>query len=139
MGYMTNLHIVDVEYHMELKDGFHRVKVSVLDLGMHFNGFRAAPPNEKHDNWWIFPPQIPIRGRKPVNAVEFNKSEPLWKEISDKCIDCVQEYLRSGKLDKQRVMSKERSNEEEESLYESFDLSVLENPQEDNNEYLSRQ
>jgi hypothetical protein len=137
--YVANLHIISVEYHTELKGGSHRVKVSLIDLGMYINGFRVFPPTDGHDDWWVFPPQLPGRGKKSITIVEFKKSEPLWGEIVDKCIACVQEYGRYDKLDKQIISDAERSKEEIESQNNSYDPGFLKNPREDSNEYLSRQ
>lgn len=136
---MSNLHIVDVEYHTELKGGAHRVKVSLLDLGMYINGFRVFPPNDEHDDWWVFAPQRYVPGRKAINIVEFNKSEPLWKEIFDRCVECVQEYKRFGKLDKQIVLDKEKSKPELESLFDSYDQNLSSEQDGDDYEYLSRE
>jgi hypothetical protein len=117
---MANLHIIQVDYHTEITNG-HRVKVSILDLGMYINGFRVYEPNAEHKDWMVFPPQHHA-GPRWVNIVEFNKSEPLWVEIYKKCIECVGEDLRYKSLDKDNVLDDEKKRKNNKSISTSSNI-----------------
>lgn len=83
---------VEVEVHTQLERGF-RLKVSIIGLGMYFNGFRALPPKEGK-GWALYPPQTrnPRNGQF-INQVEFDKSQVLWKDIYQKSIKAVNSFM----------------------------------------------
>lgn len=81
---------IEARVHQPIKEGF-RVKVSILDIGMHINGALVFPPNDKHDDWIVYPPAIPTRFKR-VYPAEFDKKKPLWLEIEQAAIDAVKQY-----------------------------------------------
>ena len=84
---MTKLHAVEVSVHQQIKEGY-RVKISVLDLGLYINGALVFPPNDKHDNWVVYPPAIPTRFKR-VYPAEFDKRKTLWMEMEQAVIEAV--------------------------------------------------
>jgi hypothetical protein len=121
---MAYLHSVQVDYHQEITNG-HRVKVSILDLGLYINGFRVYEPNkEKKKDWIIFPPQYFAAGKR-FNVVEFDKSKSLWVEVRQACIDCVNEILNNKQLDINIVQEKVKERQNGEAKNSSpHDISV---------------
>ncbi|KKW03624.1 MAG: hypothetical protein UY35_C0005G0072 [Candidatus Saccharibacteria bacterium GW2011_GWC2_48_9] len=106
---MSNLHIIEVQIHKPVNDGF-RVKVSVLDLGMFLNGVLVFPPNDQHEEWITYPPVIKI-GYKKIYPAEFNKKETLWSEIHQACTEAVkleQSYDTPTELDDPEDWSQEK-------------------------------
>lgn len=92
-----NTYNVEAEYHMPLKNGSHRVKITVLDtdLGFYINGMVVFPPGvRKHTDWTVYTPKV-----GNARIIEFNgKESKLWPEIKEACIDIVQEQERIDKL-----------------------------------------
>lgn len=84
------LHTVEVRVHQPVNEGF-RVKVSVLSLGMYLNGVLVFPPNDKHEDWIVYPPSINTRFKR-IYPAEFNKKMDLWLEIHQACVDAVMLY-----------------------------------------------
>lgn len=70
---------VSVDIHQAIKNGW-RLKVTVPELGMYINGFRAHPSKKEPGEWAIFAPSQKV-GSRWVDVVEFDHSMPLWKEI----------------------------------------------------------
>lgn len=84
---MPKLHTVEASVHQQIKEGY-RVKISVLDLGFYLNGALVFPPNDKHDNWVVYPPAIPTRFKR-IYPAEFDKKQTLWIEMEQAAIDAV--------------------------------------------------
>jgi hypothetical protein len=93
-----NMYNIEVGVHKKLDGGAYRVKVEILneDILMYINGTRVFPPNEEHPEWSVQTPGIP---KSKDKAVSFDGKSPLWKEYKQACIDTVQEYIRTEKLD----------------------------------------
>jgi hypothetical protein len=89
---------VEAQWHMLLKTGGHRVKVSVLnpDLSFYINGMVVYPPDgDKYQDWSVLTPKV-----GNARIIEFAaKTSKLWPEIKEACIDAVKEQLRHDKLD----------------------------------------
>ena len=83
------------------RNGYHRLKVSMDDMGMYMFGFRGKKSDR--GGWWIQPPSTKTTSGYKKNP-EFDKSKPLWIEIEKACILAVEEY---GEVDADRIMSKE--------------------------------
>lgn len=94
-----NVFHVEAQYHTELRNGSHRVKLNILesDIKFHINGMVVFPPNVKdHKDWTVYTPSI---GRTRI--IEFDgQISSLWSEIQTACIEVVQEQLRHERLDR---------------------------------------
>ena len=89
------MHTIEVTVRNELatkKGKGYRLKVSVLDLGLYIDGFRAIPSNKNQSGWWVQPPSNNVGG-KWINAVEFDKTKVLWNEIEKSCERAIETYL----------------------------------------------
>lgn len=87
---MPKLHTIEASVHQPVKEGY-RVKISVLDLGMHINGALVFPPNDKHEDWIMYPPAIPTRFKR-IYPAEFDKKQTLWLEMLDASVNAVKQY-----------------------------------------------
>lgn len=83
------------------RNGFHRLKVSLEEMGMYMFGFRAKHTDKR--GWWIQPPSTKTTSGWKMNP-EFDKSKPLWIEIEKACILAIEDY---GRADDDRFMSTE--------------------------------
>ena len=90
---MTTIHSISVEVRAAIKDGY-RLKVSVLDLGLYIDGFRAVRSDRNMSGWWVQPPATNVKG-KWLTTPEFDKSCTLWQEIEQACLEAVKEAERS--------------------------------------------
>lgn len=84
---MTKLHIVEVEVLGEVTNGY-RLKVDVLDLGLHMWGFRAQKSDKSKSGWWIQPPATKTPSGWKKNP-EFDTHKTLWQEIEDECYQAI--------------------------------------------------
>jgi hypothetical protein len=91
------LHSIDVEVRAAIKDGY-RLKVSVLDLGLYMDGFRAVRSDRNTGGWWVQPPAVNVKG-KWRSSPEFDKSLTLWQEIEQMCLEAVSEATRDDDTD----------------------------------------
>lgn len=71
------------------RNGFYRLKVSIVDMGMYMFGFRAKQSDK--GGWWIQPPSTKTPSGWKMNP-EFDKSRQLWQEIEKACITAVCDY-----------------------------------------------
>jgi len=85
-----SLHIIEVKVHKPVNDGF-RVKVSIINLGFYLNGVLVFPPNDKHEDWVVYPPSIKT-AFKSIYPAEFDKKKDLWLEIQEACVDALKLY-----------------------------------------------
>ena len=76
-------------------DKGYRLKVSVLDLGIYMDGFRAIRSERNAGDWWIQAPAI-FAGHKWRGTPEFDKTTTLWEEIEQACLETIQEAERGG-------------------------------------------
>lgn len=84
---MANLHLIEAQVLGDIPNG-HRLKVSVLDLGLYMFGWTARRSEQSKSGWWVQPPATKTAsGWK--QTVEFDKSKSLWIEIESTCIDAV--------------------------------------------------
>lgn len=87
-----NEYRVQVEVRGEVPNGGYRLKVSVLELGMYIDGFRAYPSSKYSGTWYVTPPSTNIGGNRYKSVVEFDKSKQFWASIADACSKAVDEY-----------------------------------------------
>lgn len=91
------MHTIETVVRGELKDARgYRLKVSILDLGMYIDGWRAMPSIKIAGTWWIQPPANSVNG-KFVSPIEFDKTMSLWKEVQDSIIEAIETYKREAK------------------------------------------
>ncbi len=91
------IHSISVEVRAAIKDGY-RLKVSVLDLGLYIDGFRAVRSDRNMSGWWVQPPATNVKG-KWLTTPEFDKSCTLWQEIEQACLEAVREAERNDDTD----------------------------------------
>ena len=91
---MTKVYNVEALVHKPIGEGF-RVKVEIKEIGLFINGMVVYPPNEKNKGWQTLTPAIK-KGFRWVHAIEFNSKLPLWKAISEACIEAVRLYIDSS-------------------------------------------
>lgn len=88
------IHSISAEVRAAIKDGY-RLKVSVLDLGLYIDGFRAVRSDRNMSGWWVQSPAVNVKG-KWLYTPEFDKSYTLWQEIEQACVETVKEAERTG-------------------------------------------
>lgn len=88
------IHSISVEVRGTIDNGY-RLKVSVLDLGIYMDGFRAVRSERNAGDWWIQAPAI-FAGHKWRGTPEFDKTATLWNEIEQACLETVQEAERGS-------------------------------------------
>lgn len=93
---MPKLHNIEVKVHQPVNEGY-RVKVSVIDIGMYLNGVLVFPPNDKHEDWIVYPPSIATRYKR-IYPAEFDKKNNLWLEIHQACVEAVQVHQDGDSL-----------------------------------------
>ena len=85
-------HSISVEVRAVIDNGY-RLKVSVTDLGLYMDGFRATHSDKNISGWWVQPPAR-LAGKKWLQMPEFDKSLTLWREIEQAITDVVNEEER---------------------------------------------
>lgn len=85
---------IEAQVHQQVKEGY-RVKISVLNLGFHINGALVFPPNDKHEDWVVYPPAIPTRFKR-IYPIEFDKKQTLWLEIVEAAVNAVKQFQHEG-------------------------------------------
>jgi hypothetical protein len=81
---------VHIEIRGEVPKGGYRLKVSVLDLGMYIDGFRAYPSKQVEGTWAIYAPSTAIGGNRYKDVIEFAKTKQLWAEIAAACEEAIE-------------------------------------------------
>ncbi len=92
---MANLHIIESEV-LGVKNEVYRLKVSVLELGLHMWGFRAQKSSKSISGWWIQPPATKTPSGWKKNP-EFDTTKTLWSEIERTCVEVVKLYVSNVK------------------------------------------
>lgn len=95
---MPDEYIIEAVIHKPVGNGGYRVKVSVPALGIYLNG-AVVFPNKRDggEKWVMFPPSYTIgRNKKPFYPVEFDRSKPLWQELSLAAIFAVEKFIDAG-------------------------------------------
>lgn len=76
---MDNEYGILIEVRSKLQNGSgYRLKVSILELGIYIDGFRATRSEKNRGGWWIQPPAIPPAWKR---LPEFDQKNNLWQTI----------------------------------------------------------
>ncbi|USN96469.1 MAG: hypothetical protein H6797_05395 [Candidatus Nomurabacteria bacterium] len=87
------MYSIETVVRSELRDGKgYRLKVSILDLGLYIDGFRALKSERNQNGWWVQPPSNLVKGVW-VTACEFDKTKAFWLNIEQSCVDAIATYL----------------------------------------------
>lgn len=87
---MTKQYGIEADVHMQLTKGY-RVKAHISSIGVYINGIVVFPPDAKSDKWEFRSP-AQKSGMKWSSTIEFDKSFPIWKEITEECFRAVKAY-----------------------------------------------
>lgn len=115
---MAELHIIEAEV-LGTKNSVHRLKVSILDLGLYMFGFRVSKSDRNPSGWWVQAPATMTKVGWKTNP-EFDKKLTLWSEIELSCINAVTEHC--SQLD--TVYTPEDSEINPESIEESLNKAI---------------
>jgi len=83
-------YIIDAEILGMSGKNRYRLKVSILDLGIHVMGMIVQPSKIEGEDWYVTTPAHQSNG-KYYHDVTFDKNKPLWKEVEAACIECVEQ------------------------------------------------
>lgn len=95
---MPEEYVIEAMVHTAVGKGGYRVKVSVPELGLFLNG-AVVFPNTKDEGgkWVMFPPSYRIgKNPKPFYPAEFDRSKPLWQELSEAAFLAVEKFIDAG-------------------------------------------
>ena len=95
---MNNEYGVEATIHRAIDKGGYRIKVSIVNIGVYFNGFRGYPSDKNTNDWVIYPPSQYANG-KYIPIIEFDNSMPLWQTIREQCIGAIETYTNNDAAD----------------------------------------